>query len=61
MAAIDTTGRKTGWALLDLLVILYALIPVLWIASLSFKPTSSVTDGSFIPRQWTLDNYRGIF
>ncbi|MGH4024861.1 MAG: carbohydrate ABC transporter permease, partial [Pseudonocardiaceae bacterium] len=61
MAATDTTGRKTGWALLDLVVIVYALIPVLWIASLSFKPTSSVTDGSFIPRQWTLDNYRGIF
>ena len=61
MAATDTTGRKTGWALLNLLVIVYALIPVLWIASLSFKPASSVTDGSFIPRQWTLDNYRGIF
>ena len=61
MAATDTPGRKSGWALLDLLVIVYAVIPVLWIASLSFKPTSSITDGSFIPQQWTLDNYRGIF
>ncbi|MGH3910750.1 MAG: carbohydrate ABC transporter permease [Pseudonocardiaceae bacterium] len=61
MAATDTPGRKTGWALLNLLVIAYALIPVLWIASLSFKPTSSVTDGRFIPQEWTLDNYRGIF
>lgn len=61
MAATDTAGRKAGWALLDLLVIVYALIPVLWIASLSFKPQSSVTDGRFVPREWTLDNYRGIF
>ena len=61
MAATDTPSRKTGWALLNLVVISYALIPVLWIASLSFKPTSSVTDGRFIPREWTLDNYRGIF
>jgi multiple sugar transport system permease protein len=61
MAASDTPGRKAGWVLLDLLVFLYALIPVLWIASLSFKPTASVTDGNFIPQQWTLDNYRGIF
>jgi trehalose/maltose transport system permease protein len=61
MAASDTAGRKAGWVLLDLLVFLYALIPVLWIASLSFKPTASVTDGNFIPQEWTLDNYRGIF
>ncbi|MGH3696080.1 MAG: carbohydrate ABC transporter permease [Pseudonocardiaceae bacterium] len=59
--AADTPGRKTGWALLNLLVFAYALIPVLWIASLSFKSTASVTDGNFIPQEWTLDNYRGIF
>ncbi|HEY2725205.1 MAG TPA: carbohydrate ABC transporter permease [Pseudonocardiaceae bacterium] len=61
MATVDTPARKAGWGLIDLVVICYALIPVLWIASLSFKPTSSVTDGHFVPRQWTLDNYRGIF
>lgn len=61
MAATDTPGRKAAWALLDLLVLCYALIPVLWIASLSFKPAASVTDGNFIPQKWTLDNYRGIF
>ncbi len=61
MATVDTPSRKAGWALLNLLVIAYALIPVLWIASLSFKPTSLVTDGRFIPQEWTLDNYRGIF
>ncbi|MDO5030935.1 MAG: carbohydrate ABC transporter permease [Corynebacterium sp.] len=40
---------------------MYALVPVLWIASLSFKPTTDMYDGHFIPRNWTLDNYRGIF
>ncbi len=61
MAATDTPGRKAGWVLLNLLVLSYAFIPVLWIASLSFKPTASVTDGNFIPQEWTLNNYRGIF
>ncbi|MCA1673125.1 MAG: carbohydrate ABC transporter permease [Actinobacteria bacterium] len=61
MVATDAPGRKAGWALLDLVVFCYALIPVLWIASLSFKPAASVTDGNFIPQEWTLDNYRGIF
>ena len=31
------------------------------IASLSFKPPGTIQDGNFIPQQWTLDNYRGIF
>ncbi|GDY30006.1 carbohydrate ABC transporter permease [Gandjariella thermophila] len=57
----ETTGRKVRWALLDVVVVVYALVPVLWIVSLSFKTTDTLTDGNFIPRKWTLDNYRTIF
>ncbi|MGB3302765.1 carbohydrate ABC transporter permease [Gordonia sp. (in: high G+C Gram-positive bacteria)] len=53
--------RKVGWTIANVLVVLYAIIPLWWIISLSFKPTGSVTDGNFIPKQWTLDNYKGIF
>ncbi len=49
------------WYLLDLLVVVYALVPVLWIASLSLKTPGTLTDGYFFPREWTLDNYRSIF
>ncbi|MGW0039664.1 carbohydrate ABC transporter permease [Gordonia sp. NPDC003376] len=52
---------KFWWAIANILVVLYAIIPLLWILSLSFKPASSVTDGSFFPRDWTLENYSGIF
>jgi multiple sugar transport system permease protein len=38
-----------------------ALVPVLWIVSLSFKNPTTIGDGSFWPKQWTLQNYRGIF
>ena len=38
-----------------------ALIPVLWIVSLSFKDPSTITDGCFCPHKWTSANYRGIF
>ena len=41
--------RATGWVVVDILVIVYALFPVLWILSLSLKPTSSVKDGKLIP------------
>jgi multiple sugar transport system permease protein len=46
---------------MDALVVLYTLFPVLWILSLSLKPTSAVKDGKLIPSSVTFDNYRGIF
>ena len=55
------TRRATGWVVVDILVIVYALFPVLWILSLSLKPTSSVKDGKLIPEQITFENYKGIF
>jgi multiple sugar transport system permease protein len=52
---------KTLWAVGNSIVIIVALIPVLWIASLSFKDPSTISSGTFLPRRWTLANYRGIF
>lgn len=53
--------RAAGWVVIDALVVIYALVPVLWILSLSVKPTSTVKDGKLIPSSVTFDNYRGIF
>jgi len=53
--------RAAGWVLVDTLVLVYALLPVLWILSLSLKPTSMVKDGKLIPSSLTFENYRGIF
>src|ERR1700730_9345717 len=53
--------RAAFWAVVDSVVTVYALLPVLWILSLSLKPTSTVKDGKLIPSSVTLDNYRGIF
>lgn len=61
MAIVDTPRRRLSWSVVNLLVVLYALVPVAWILSLSLKTQATVTDGSFIPRELTLDNYRGIF
>jgi multiple sugar transport system permease protein len=61
MAEQVGAGRKAWWVLVDLLVLTYALFPVLWILSLSLKPTATVKDGKLIPSAITFDNYRGIF
>jgi multiple sugar transport system permease protein len=56
-----TRGDTVRWATANTIVVVLALVPVLWIVSLSFKDPSTITDGSFFPRTWTTENYRGIF
>ena len=56
-----STRGKAQWAILNTIIIIVAIVPVLWIASLSFKDPSTISDGTFFPRKWTLQNYRGIF
>jgi multiple sugar transport system permease protein len=59
---VSASGReKTLWAVCNAVVIICALIPVLWIASLSFKDPSTIADGNFFPSKWSTDNYSGIF
>jgi multiple sugar transport system permease protein len=59
--ATTTARQKAGWGTANTVVIILALVPVLWIVSLSFKDPATITDGRFIPKKWTLENYRGIF
>src|SRR5438270_11984535 len=58
--AATTARQKSGWGGANLIAILLALIPVLWIVSLSFKTPTAITDPSFLPAQWTWSNYSGI-
>jgi multiple sugar transport system permease protein len=59
---VSASGReKTLWAVCNAVVIICALVPVLWIASLSFKDPSTIADGNFFPSKWSTDNYSGIF
>ena len=59
MAAV-TVRQRSGWAIANFVVIALALIPVLWLVSLSFKTPAAVLDPSFLPSQWTWGNYSGI-
>ena len=58
--AVVTTRQRTGWSVANFVVIALALIPVLWLVSLSFKTPTAVLDPSFLPSQWTWGNYSGI-
>jgi multiple sugar transport system permease protein len=59
---MDHTPReKTLWTLATIAVLTYALIPVIWIISLSLKTPETIGDGRFVPSDWTLDNYDSVF
>ena len=61
MAAVATTPRqKIGWGTANVVVVALALIPVLWMVSLSFKTPGGRPRSLFIPAQWTTGNYSQI-
>ncbi|MCW3003517.1 MAG: carbohydrate transporter permease [Conexibacter sp.] len=55
------TREYTTWSIAIAAVVVFALFPVLWIMSLSFKSPATVGDGRLVPKQWTFDNYKTLF
>ena len=52
---------RLGWALAGLAIVVYTLLPVAWIVSLSFKQGDDINNKKFFPSKWSLDNYRTVF
>jgi multiple sugar transport system permease protein len=58
---MNTKRREIGTVVGAFLVVIYALFPVAWILSLSFKAGDDINNKKFLPTKWTLDNYRNVF
>jgi len=59
---MSTSGRaRLLWLIGILVVLLYALVPVVWMISLSLKPGDQLSDGRFLPQSVSLENYASIF
>jgi multiple sugar transport system permease protein len=56
-----TVKDRLVWGVAAAMAVVYALVPVLWIVSLSLKPEADLTDHRFIPQNYTLENYRTIW
>lgn len=52
--------HATRW-LIALILIVFAIFPVVWMLSASFNQANSLASATLIPRQLTLDNYRTLF
>ena len=55
------TREYTFWSVGMFLIIAFALIPVLWLLSLSLKDPATIADGRLIPSSVTFDNYKSLF
>jgi multiple sugar transport system permease protein len=56
-----TTNRKITWWIINILVLLYAFIPVFWIISLSLKDSETLNDGNYFPTSPSGASYAAIF
>jgi multiple sugar transport system permease protein len=59
---MNETRNKVGVWVGFVLILIWCLLPVAWILSLSFKPVAETTTGSpqFLPQTWTVQNYKDI-
>jgi len=57
----QTRQQKIYWAVGSLILVIYALFPIAWVVSLSLKPPSELSNHSFLPTHWSLENYRTVF
>ena len=56
-----STKQKIGWTVISIAVLVYALFPVLSILMTSFKSSSDLNSGKFIPTKFVTSNYEQIF
>ena len=61
MNAEGSSMERVLWGFGSVAVVVYALIPVAWILSLSLKPSADLNDNRFFPRAVSFDHYRTIF
>src|SRR3984893_8163673 len=57
----QSTRQKTMWIIGAIVIVLYTLVPIVWILSLSFKKSTDVANKKFWPTHWTWSNYSTVF
>ena len=55
--------QSRWWTVAGVVIVLYTLFPLAWMLSLAFKPPSEIVSGdaSFLPKEWTWDNFQTVF
>jgi multiple sugar transport system permease protein len=59
-----TNRERMLWAIGIAVIVFFALLPVLWILSLSLRDPDTIAQGKvwgFLPADWSLENYKKLF
>ncbi|CAA9212592.1 MAG: Maltodextrin ABC transporter, permease protein MdxG, partial [uncultured Actinomycetospora sp.] len=56
-----STREKALWVVAGVLIIIYALFPIAWIISLSLKSSADISNGQFLPTDFSWTNYSQLF
>lgn len=57
----SSTRNRVGWIVGAVIIIVYTMLPIGWILSLSFKGGDDITNKQFLPTKWSLENFRTVF
>src|SRR5690625_633494 len=52
--------QRIGWLVITVVVLVWSLFPVVSILMTSFKTQAGLFSGTFLPPEWTWENYRTI-
>jgi multiple sugar transport system permease protein len=52
-----STRERVLWIIAGIAIVIYALFPIGWIVSLSFKSPADISNGQFLPSVFTWENY----
>ncbi|HUO70604.1 MAG TPA: carbohydrate ABC transporter permease [Solirubrobacteraceae bacterium] len=55
------TRARIGMGVGAIAIVVWALAPVVWIVSLSFKQGDDIDNQQFWPTHWSLENYKTVF
>jgi multiple sugar transport system permease protein len=61
MATQTSSKAKTWLAVASVPIIIYTVLPIGWLLSLSFKSDATISDRNYIPKHLSWDNYSYIF
>jgi multiple sugar transport system permease protein len=58
---MNSRKQQVAWIVGAIVIMVYTLLPIAWMASLSLKPGGDISNKQFLPTNWSLENYRTVF
>jgi multiple sugar transport system permease protein len=58
---VNSRKQQIGWIVGAIVIMVYTLLPIAWMASLSLKPGGDISNKQFLPTHWSLVNYETVF